>query len=54
MLAEANTELEALFVKQDAEPASSLDPIRAMLNRRRYIANLVRDVEKELHVHLAN
>ena len=31
-----------------------LNQIRAELNRRKYVANLVRDVEKELNVHSAN
>jgi len=31
-----------------------LTEMRAALDRRRYIANLVREVEKELHVHVAN
>jgi hypothetical protein len=31
-----------------------LDQIRALLNRRKYVSNLVRDVEKELNVHAAN
>jgi len=55
MLTEADAQLADLFAKYDASPeAASLDQIRATLNRRRYIANLVRDVEKELHVHSAN
>ena len=31
-----------------------LDQIRATLNRRKYVSNLLRDVEKELNVHSAN
>lgn len=55
MLAEAGTELSNLFAKYDAAPdAATLEKIRGTLNRRRYIANLVRDVEKELHVNVAN
>lgn len=55
MLAETDSELNVLFHQHDAAPdAAKLDRIRAMLNRRRYIANLVRDVGKELHVHSAN
>jgi molecular chaperone HscB len=50
MLSAADAELQTLF----ANPSEPLDQIRATLNRRRYIANLVRDVEKELHVHSAN
>jgi len=55
MLTEADAQLADLFAKYDASPeAASLDQIRATLNRRRYVANLMRDVEKELHVHSAN
>ncbi len=55
MQSESDGELAALFTKQDAAPAAAtLDQIRAALNRRRYVSNLVRDVEKELHVHSAN
>lgn len=55
MLIDAETELSTLFAKYDASPhAATLDQIRGTLNRRRYIANLVRDVEKELHVNAAN
>ena len=31
-----------------------LDQVRAVLNRRKYASNLLRDVEKELNVHSAN
>jgi len=55
MLAAADSELSGLFARYDTAPESTtLDQIRATLNRRRYVANLVRDVEKELHVHSAN
>ncbi len=50
MLSDADAELQTLF----ANPSEPLEQVRATLNRRRYIANLVRDVEKELHVHSAN
>jgi molecular chaperone HscB len=51
----SDTELAALFIKHDAAPEpTTLDQIRAALNRRRYVSNLVRDVEKELHVHSSN
>ena len=51
----SDTDLFRLFTEHDSAPgAATLDQIRATLNRRRYIANLVRDVEKELHVHSAN
>lgn len=55
MLTESDAELNALFAAHDASPgADALGKIRKNLNRRRYIANLVRDVEKELHVHTSN
>ncbi len=51
----SDTELFRLFTEHDSSPnAATLDQIRATLSRRRYVANLVRDVEKELHVHSAN
>ncbi len=51
----SDTELASLFIHHDAAPGpAKLDQIRAALNRRRYVSNLVRDVEKELHVHSAN
>lgn len=50
MLSEVDAELAARF----AEPGEPLDAVRKLLNRRRYISNLVRDVEKELHGHPAN
>ena len=58
MLSEADAGLAGLFARHDAshlpEGRRWLDEIRAALNRRRYISNLVREVEKELNVHLAN
>ncbi len=55
MLGDADTDLAGLFSRYDAmsDPAV-LDQIRATLNRRKYVSNLVRDVEKELNVHTAN
>jgi molecular chaperone HscB len=51
MRAEIDKELTRFFVKYDALPDSPvLDEIRGALNRRRYIGNLVREVEKELNV----
>ena len=50
MLSEVDAELAARF----SEPGGPLDAVRKLLNRRRYISNLVRDVEKELHGHPAN
>lgn len=55
ILTEVEVELNTLFTRYDATPTpATLDQIRGTLNRRRYIANLVRDVEKELHVDVAN
>lgn len=55
MQAASDSELASLFANHDAAPQpATLDQIRATLNRRRYVSNLVRDVEKELHVHSAN
>ena len=48
MRAEIDSQLQRLFESQD------LEEIRSLLNRRRYISNLVREAEKELNVHLAN
>ena len=49
MQAEADSDLHALFGKFDAggDPAV-LSEMRGVLNRRRYIQNLVRDVDKAL------
>lgn len=49
MLRETDAELADLFARPDA-----LEEIRRTLNRRRYISNLVRDVQKELNVHVSN
>ena len=55
MLGEADVNLSSLFGRYDAAPDRAvLDQIRAALNRRKYVSNLVRDVEKELNVHSAN
>ncbi len=49
MRAEIDGGLAALFHSYDAkQDAGALAEIRAALDRRRYISNLVRDVEKEL------
>lgn len=49
MQSEADGELQELFEKYDAtEDRAVLQSIRGVLNRRRYIQNLVRDVEKAL------
>ena len=53
--ADVDGELEILFSKYDASDAQSetakqaLHDIRGVLNRRRYIENLIRDVEKALN-----
>jgi molecular chaperone HscB len=55
MLAEIDGSLEASFARYDSSgDRAVLDEIRGALNRRRYIANLVRDAGKELNVHVAN
>ena len=55
MLADSDASLTELFARHDASPAREvLDQIRAALNRRRYVSNLVREVEKELNVSAAN
>ncbi len=53
MLAESDSSLATLFADHDSGRAV-LDQIRAALNRRRYVSNLVREVEKELNVSAAN
>ena len=50
MLAESDRGLEGLF----ARPQPPLEELRQVLNRRKYVSNLIRDVEKELHVHVPN
>ena len=49
MLKGADDELEDLFEKYDNAPGrATLEEIRAVLNRRKYIENLVRQVEEAL------
>jgi molecular chaperone HscB len=52
MLGEIDRGLEAMFARHDAAPEEArrqiLAEIRAALNRRRYISNLVQDVDKQL------
>ena len=44
-----DSEREALFLRYDANPAAeTLRQLRALLNRRRYIENLVRDAQQAL------
>jgi molecular chaperone HscB len=47
--------LAVLFGRYDeGHDASHLLAIRSVLDRRQYVANLIRDVEKELNVHVSN
>jgi molecular chaperone HscB len=58
--AAVDAELETLFSKYDASDAQTetakqaLHDIRGVLNRRRYIENLIRDVDKALNPALAS
>jgi len=59
MLADADASLASLAARHDKTPEPAvLEEIRAALNRRKYVSNLVRDVsatlEKDLNVHSAN
>jgi len=55
MLGEADASLAGLFARHDeTQDQAVLEQIRAALNRRKYVSNLVRDVEKELNVHSAH
>jgi molecular chaperone HscB len=55
MRSEIDTTLSGLFAEYDASREQKvLDEIRRALNRRRYISNLAREVEKELNVHVSN
>lgn len=55
MLNDSDANLTALFSSYDHDHGrAAIEEIRAVLNRRKYISNLVRDVEKELNVHAAN
>ncbi len=51
MQAEIDSGLALLFARHDVE-GGALDEIAASLTRRRYISNLLRDVDKDLNVHL--
>ena len=51
MLAGIGDQLASLFERWDANPArETLAEIRGVLNRRKYIQNLLREVEKNVHV----
>jgi len=55
MREEIDEGLSVLFMEHDQGPAPArLHSIRNVLDRRQYIANLIRDVEKELNVHVSN
>ncbi len=55
MLAGIDAGLLDLFTRHDSGGGdATLQQIRASLNRRRYVSNLVREVDKELNVHLSN
>lgn len=55
MLSQSADQLEALFGRFDqTKDRKVLDEIRQLLDRRRYVSNLLRDVEKELNVQLSN
>ena len=55
MLAEIDHGLSVMFGQYDAgHDESLLLAIRSVLDRRRYVANLLRDVDKELHVNIPN
>jgi molecular chaperone HscB len=57
MRGEIDAALAGLFQKYDAAPVGTLlDEIGRALNRRRYVSNLVREVDKEMEpdVHSAN
>jgi molecular chaperone HscB len=55
MLSQSGQDLVILFAKFDQSKSREvLQEIRQVLDRRRYISNLLRDVEKELNVQLSN
>jgi len=55
MLSDTDVSLAGLFGRYDEKlDRTVLDQIRGVLNRRKYVSNLVRDVEKELNVHAAD
>ncbi|HEV2198759.1 MAG TPA: DnaJ domain-containing protein [Bryobacteraceae bacterium] len=55
MRQEIDEGLSDLFQRYDvSEQPATLSEIRAALDRRRYVSNLLRDVEKELNVDVAN
>jgi len=55
MMGEVGEQLGALSAQYDKHrERATLQEIRGVLDRRRYVANLMRDVEKELNVHVSN
>jgi molecular chaperone HscB len=53
MLAEIDANLGELFSRYDStRDGAALEEVRGGLNRRRYVSNLLREVDKELHVHI--
>ncbi len=54
MQKEIDLELEAIGARVDSGDKTALEQVRSALNRRKYISNLLRDVDKELNVHLSN
>ena len=55
MLAGIDASLSDLFAGYDAAASpATLREVRGALNRRRYVGNLLKEVEKELNVHLPN
>lgn len=59
LLAEIDHGLSALFIQYDKSLQGTPDEslllaVRGVLDRRQYVSNLIRDVEKELYVHVSN
>lgn len=55
MRAGIDQELKGLYQEyDDTRHPPLLETMRRLLDRRRYVSNLVRDVEKELNVHLSD
>jgi len=55
MLGDTDASLRALFESYDSRgDRATLREVNDSLSRRRYISNLVREVDKELNVHTAN
>jgi molecular chaperone HscB len=53
MLTEIDADLAGLFARYDAAAdRATLEEVGRCLNRRRYVSNLIREVDKETHVHI--